>query len=96
MTPLRIRLERELLAYEQSVDGRAFCCTATDGCDFCARPCTRPDGKPCRHPELVRPSLEAYGFDLTATLADLFGIKTLWSKDGILPDYLVLIGAVFV
>lgn len=93
--PIRIRLEQELLAYEQSIGGRAFCCTATDGCDFCDAPCSRLTGTSCRHPELVRPSLEAYGFDLTKTLFDLFGIELHWSQNGMLPDYIVLVGAVF-
>ncbi len=33
-----------------------------------------------RHPELVRPSLESYGFDLGKTASELFGFPLLWSK----------------
>ena len=42
-------------------------------------------GKPCRHPELVRPSLEACGFDIGKTTAELFGIDLKWGTDGKLP-----------
>ncbi len=30
----------------------------------------RPEAKPCRHPELVRPSLEACGFDIARTTSN--------------------------
>ncbi len=97
LNPIRLKLEKNLLDMERQTAGsRAFCCTATDGCDFCSgTACARLSEEPCRHPELVRPSLEAYGFDLSATLSDLFCLEMLWGKDGYLPSYLVLIGAVF-
>ena len=56
---------------------------------------TRPLGLPCRHPELVRPSLEAYGFDISRTTNELFGIELLWGKDGMLPKYLTLVCGFF-
>ena len=57
--------------------------------------CTRNCGTPCRHPEKVRPSLEAFGFDIAKTLAELFNIELLWGKDGKLPEYLVLVSGFF-
>ena len=63
-------------------------------CLYCEE-CTRPTGKPCRHPDKVRPSLEAYGFDLTATLNNYFHLPLLWGKEGHLPPYLTLIAALF-
>ncbi|MBR5807373.1 MAG: hypothetical protein IKY24_01995 [Alistipes sp.] len=57
--------------------------------------CTRLNGKPCCHPELVRPSLEAYGFDLTKTLSELFDIELKWSVDNTLPEYLVIVCGLF-
>ena len=57
--------------------------------------CTRPDGKSCRHPELVRPSLEACGFDIGKTTAELFGIYLKWGTDGKLPEYLTLVCGFF-
>lgn len=45
------------------------------GCGRCKeRGCTRPNGVPCRYPELLRPSLEAYGFDVADLLRSAFGI----------------------
>lgn len=50
---------------------------------------------PCRHPEKVRPSLEAFGFDISRTLSELFGIRLLWGKDGVIPEYLTLVCGFF-
>ncbi|MFR2062233.1 MAG: DUF2284 domain-containing protein [Alistipes sp.] len=33
--------------------------------------------RPCLHPDKVRPSLEAFGFDIARTLSELFGIELL-------------------
>ena len=46
-------------------------------------------------PHLVRPSLEAYGFDVALITQELFGIKLRWGKDGLLPEYLVIVCALF-
>ena len=51
-------------------------------------------GEPCRHPELVRPSLEALGFNLGEVTRELFNIDMLWGRHGRLPQYLTLVGAV--
>ena len=49
----------------------------------------------CRHPELVRPSLEACGFDIAHTTSELFGIELKWGTDGSLPEYLTLVCGFF-
>ncbi len=88
--PERIRIERELLEMERQIGGRSFAYVGS--CLHCkGNTCTRKCGKPCLHPDKVRPSLEAFGFDISLTLDKLFGIKLLWGKDGKLPDYLVLV-----
>ena len=94
MRPEIIRINRQLIEQERLTGGLA---TGFAGnCTFCGeRPCTRPDGLPCRHPELVRPSLEAFGFDLEATARNLFGLDLLWSTDGRLPARLTLLTALF-
>lgn len=92
--PVRIGLERRLLELESKYGGRAFAFVGQ--CLYCGdKPCARLEGKPCRHPDKVRPSLEAFGFDIGRTLSDLFGIKLLWGTDGVLPEYLVLVSALF-
>lgn len=92
--PERIRLENRLRELERQHGGRAFAYTGS--CLHCAEgSCTRMSGEPCRHPELVRPSLEACGFDIGRTASELFGIDLLWSSDGMIPEYLTLVCALF-
>ncbi len=92
--PERLRIERELLGMEQQYGGRAFAYIGK--CLHCKdAACTRRCNKPCLHPDKVRPSLEAFGFDIGKTLSELFGIKLLWGKDGKLPEYLVLVSGFF-
>lgn len=95
MIPERIRLERELLDMEKSIPGsRAFAFVGK--CLYCQKEeCNRACNQPCRHPDKVRPSLEAFGFDISKTLTDLFGIKLLWSENGLVPPYLMLVTALF-
>lgn len=86
-------MNKELRNLEKTLNGRAMGLAQIDGC-FCAGQCTRPLGEPCRHPDLVRPALEAYGFDVCKTAKEILGLELLWSRDGILPAYLSLVGAV--
>lgn len=68
---------------DRACDGRAF--TYVGNCFY--RPkgtCTRAEGKPCRHPDLVRPSPEAYEFDIVRTASELFGLELKWGKEGLL------------
>lgn len=64
-------------------------------CMLCPEGCTRPEGKPCRHPEQMRHSLESVGFDLVAVTSDLLGVELEWSRDGSLPKHLTLVTALF-
>ena len=66
-----------------------------DGVIFGLEPCARIDGKPCRHPDKVRPSLEAFGFDISKTAKDLLGLEIKWSKGDLIPEYLTLVGGIF-
>lgn len=85
-------LDRRILDLERSYGGRA--CSFGGYCHLCER-CTRPDGLPCRHPDLLRPSLEALGFDITRTVALLPDTTLQWSTDGYLPSTLTLVSALF-
>lgn len=91
--PLRRELDNMLLTKEMECNGRAF--SFAGRCIYCGdEPCARIKKEPCRHPEKVRPSLEAYGFNLEATLSDYFGITMEWGKNGKLPPRLHLIAGV--
>lgn len=46
-------------------------------------------------PTLVRPSLEACGFDIVRTTSELFGIELKWGEEGRLPEYLTLVCGFF-
>ena len=64
-------------------------------CLLCPEGCTRPDGKPCRHPDKMRYSLESVGFDLVAMTHDLLGTDLEWSTDGSLSKTITLVTALF-
>ena len=92
--PERIRRGHELLEMELMHDGRAFAYAGK--CLHCnGNECRRKYNLSCVHPGKVRPSLEAFVFDIGRTLSALFGIELLWGKEGILPKYLVLVGGFF-
>lgn len=55
--------------------------------------CGRPSGRGCFHKERSRLSLEALGFDVTATLSDFFQIELEWAEDGKQIGQMVLLGA---
>lgn len=81
-----------LYEQERQVPGsRCF----TFRCVLCPEGCTRPQGKPCRHPERLRHSLESVGFDLEAVTRDLLGIDLEWSTDGVLSKHITLVTALF-
>lgn len=94
--PARSRLERALLGFEKGkAERRAF--GFAGGCLCCKDDsCTRPGGLPCRHPEIARPSLESFGFDISRTLDDIFEEKIEWCSDGRLPSFLTLVSGVLV
>ncbi len=92
MEPVSHRLDATLRLAELRFGG--ISCSGLGGCRRCAA-CTRGAGKACRHPDLVRPSLEARGFDVTTLAGSLLGIELLWSADGRPPVYLTTVGALF-
>ena len=93
--PERLRIERQLLDMEKKYGGRAFSYIGT--CLHCSEAlgCTRPLHQPCRHPDLVRPSLESFGFDIGKTTHELFGIDIKWRRGDFVPEYLLLVSGFF-
>ena len=93
--PERRQIDKHLLRLEKEHNGLA--CSYVGKCYYCTEEesCSRLCGEPCRYPQFVRPSLEAYGFDVALISQELFGIKLRWGKDGLLPEYLVIVCAIF-
>lgn len=76
--PKRLETAKRLLRWEKEYGGRSF--STIGKCVFCGnKPCSRLSDLPCRHPELVRPSLEAVGFDLVRSADEILGIPLAWS-----------------
>ena len=94
MKPVITEMNEELLELEKSLGGYAFGFVGT--CPYCGdAPCARILGEPCRHPDKVRPSLEAFGFDMSKTAKDLLGLEIKWSQGELIPEYLTLVCGVF-
>ena len=91
---VRLSLDRKLLDLEAAFPkSKAF---FGGTCHICPLgECTRIKGQPCIEPDKVRPSLEALGFDITKTSAELLNIEMKWSHNGILPKYFTLISGFF-
>ena len=86
--------ERRLLELERLNSG--YACILAGHCDKCdPLPCSRTEGRPCRHPDSARPSLEAFGFNLGKLIHDLFGLDFAWGTDGFAPPYIILVTALF-
>ncbi|GHV54511.1 hypothetical protein FACS1894216_14680 [Synergistales bacterium] len=84
-------LQELLRGIEADCPGSLAAAGGTCGiCDTCAR----PDGKPCRFPDKMRPSVESLGFDVSMITEELLGMKLLWF-DKELPEYQTLVNALF-
>lgn len=91
---LRHDYEPMILDMERETGGRAALFTGM--CPHCPdRECARAEGRACRHPRLVRPSLEALGFDLVRTAREVFGVDIRWAAQGEKPPYMCLIAGLF-
>lgn len=91
---VRLTLDKELLQLEKEYpNSRAF---FAGTCHICpAEKCTRVTGDTCIAPDRVRPALEAFGFDITKTAAQLLHIEMKWSREGILPEYFTMVSGFF-
>ena len=92
----RERLDRMLFKMEREAAVPAHTARAffAGTCLLCPpEQCTRREGRPCRHPESIRPSLEALGFDIARTTSGLFGIDLQWGSPDTPPAYLTLLSA---
>ncbi len=64
-------------------------------CLICSpAPCSRQEGKPCRHPDKMRHSIESLGGDVSLTVSRYLGEKLEWIRDGHLPSHFMLVGGI--
>lgn len=86
-------MDWRLLSLEKEFDSLAL---FAGTCLLCPHgECTKLKGAPCIHPDKIRPSLEAIGFDIMQTNQDLLGIELKWSVDDYLPEYYTMTSAIF-
>lgn len=82
--------QEKLLRWEASTPGsRAL---AGGSCLKCVC-CSRPERECCRNPEWMRYSIESLGGDVGKTAERWLGKKLQWIQGGVVPDYLMVIGA---
>ena len=87
VSAVKLELEEKMRQLEGTVPGSVS--LSSGGCNLC-KECSRKEGRPCRRPEKMRYSLDAFGFDLSAITKDMLGIEILWCRDR-LPEYFTLI-----
>ena len=63
-------------------------------CDLCRSACTRTFNKPCRHANLIGPSLEAAGFNVSKLLSRFCGNDLKWSQNGYAPREMRYVSAI--
>lgn len=90
LSTVKADLEAELFLMEEQFPGSRL--LSGGSCYKCNQGCTRPAGLPCRHPEMMRYSIEALGGDVEKIAADLLHSPLIWSKAGELPPYYMLVG----
>ena len=94
IAPYKKEIRRRMLDMEKMTGGHS--CILAGKCDDCEPlSCARLEGNKCRHPELSRPSLEAYGFNLSTLIDELFGLSFTWSNNEFAPSTLILVTAHF-
>lgn len=91
MKVLKVSAFKDLIALEKKVPnsmalmpGNCIVCEITED-----QKCTKELGdEPCRHPEVLRFSLESLGFDVDSIMKFEIGLYLQWPKEGRLPEKL--------
>ena len=89
----KARLQKILLAEEKQQPGSLSLMAGS--CELC-KTCARISNVPCRHPDMARHSLESLGADVFKAVHKFLDIDIILSEHGILPDYLMLVGALLI
>ena len=84
-------MSRELYEMEKQHPGSVS--LSAGSCSMCREEgCTRSKGEPCRHPNLMRYSIESVGGNVGLTVSKLMGYELEWVEEGKVPSYFVLVG----
>ena len=94
LSQVKADLEEELFEMEKQFPGSRL--LSGGSCYKCAEGCTRPAGEPCRHPEMMRYSIEALGGDVEKIAKDLLHSPLIWCGAGEFPPYYMLVGGLLV
>lgn len=89
LAPAKRQMTDDLLTLEAQNPGSRALFAGT--CEFCDD-CNKESGEPCRHPDLMRYSIEALGGNVALAAQIYFDDDILWAKDGHLPEYYILLG----
>lgn len=90
MLEVKDDMSRELYELEKAFPGSIS--LSAGSCSMCKDGCTRVSEQPCRHPELMRYSIESIGGNVGKTVSKLMGYELEWIEEGKLPTYFVLVG----
>lgn len=91
MLEVKQDMSREL--YEMKKEYPGSVSLSAGSCNLCEKDgCTRLAGEPCRHPDLMRYSIESIGGDVGRTVSKLMGYELEWIEEGKVPSYYVLVG----
>ena len=85
------KLTEDLLALEKEYPGSVS--LSAGSCQICPKDhCARIEGKPCRHPERLRYSIEALGGDVGLTVTKYLGLELKWIEGDRIPPWFILAG----
>lgn len=91
MLEVKQDMSRELYEMEKAYPGSVS--LSAGSCNLCEKDgCNRLVGEPCRHPDLMRYSIESIGGDVGRTVSKLMGYELEWIEEGKVPSYYVLVG----
>ena len=83
--------KEELIELEEKLGGQYL---YGGRCDICSK-CAKIIDEPCRHPSLMRYSVESIGSNIQKLTPDIFDFSLKWiMKDMKIPEYLVNVCAV--
>lgn len=89
IAPVKEQMMHDLLEMERQNSGSRALYAGT--CELCES-CYKVSGESCKHPELMRYSIESLGGNVAQAVKFYFDDEILWAKDGKLPEYYVLLG----